>query len=182
MKTTIKNIRIAFPNIFEPQAEFNGGDPKYNAAFIVEDKETADKIEQAMAKVAQEKWPRDYEQKLKKLRSGGKICLKDGDEKADYAGFEGNWFIRATNRVRPSVFDKDGSKLTQKDGRPYAGSYVDASIDVWAQDNQYGQRINAALRGVKFSKDGQPFAGGGAASENEFEFEESDEDAVDDLV
>ena len=182
MKTTIRNVRLAFPNIFEPQAGFNGGDPKYNATFIIEDKETADKIEKAMEQVAQEKWPKDYDQKLKKLRSGGKICLKDGDEKADYGGFEGNWSINASNKVRPSVFDKDGSKLTQEDGRPYAGCYVDASIDIWPQDNQYGQRINAALRGVKFSKDGQPFAGGGAASEDEFEFDDSDEDAVDDLV
>jgi hypothetical protein len=59
---------------------------------------------------------------------------------------------------------------------------VDVSIDVWAQDNNYGKRVNASLRGVKFARDGEPFAGGGAATEDDFEFEAADTEAADDLV
>ncbi|MDC5277565.1 DUF2815 family protein, partial [Acinetobacter baumannii] len=59
--------------------------------------------------------------------------------------------------------------LVQADGRPYAGCYVNAAIELWCQDNNYGKRINASLRGVQFLKDGEAFAGGGVASEDDFE-------------
>ena len=59
--------------------------------------------------------------------------------------------------------------LTAADGRPYAGCYVIANVELWAQDNNYGKRINASLRGVQFLRDGDAFSGGGAASEDEFD-------------
>jgi hypothetical protein len=34
-------------------------------------------------------------------------------------------------------------------------------VELWAQDNQYGKRINASLGGVQFAKDGESFGGGG---------------------
>ena len=79
--------------------------------------------------------------------------------------------LRGTNRAttRPLVIDKDKSPLTEQDGKPYAGCFVNASVELWAQDNNYGKRINASLRGVQFFKDGDAFAGGGAASEDEFD-------------
>jgi hypothetical protein len=39
---------------------------------------------------------------------------------------------------------------------------------VWAQDNQYGKRINAALRAVQFVKDGAPFGEGNIDVSQEF--------------
>lgn len=47
---------------------------------------------------------------------------------------------------------------------------MNASIELWAQDNkQFGKRINAQLRGVQFLRDGDAFAAGSPASEDEFE-------------
>ena len=58
----------------------------------------------------------------------------------------------------------------EADGLPYSGCYVNASIELWAQDNNYGKRINASLRGVQFYRDGDAVAGGGGpASEDEFD-------------
>jgi len=39
---------------------------------------------------------------------------------------------------------------------------------VWAQDNQYGKRINAKLRAVQFYKDGAPFGEGRIDVSKEF--------------
>ena len=50
----------------------------------------------------------------------------------------------------------------------YSGCYVDCSVEIWAQDNQYGQRVNAQLRGVMFVRDGDAFGAGGSASADEF--------------
>jgi hypothetical protein len=67
------------------------------------------------------------------------------------------------------VIDRDKTPLTSADGRPYAGCFVNASVELWAQDNNFGKRINASLRGVQFFKDGDAFSGGGAASDDEFD-------------
>lgn len=98
-----------------------------------------------------------------------RLALHDGDVKADYAGYEGNMFLNSRNTVRPLVIDRDKTPLAATDGKPYAGCYVHASIELWCQDNNFGKRINATLRGVQFFKDGDAFAGGGTASEDEFE-------------
>lgn len=36
-------------------------------------------------------------------------------------------------------------------------------------DNNFGKRINASLGGVQFYRDGDAFAGGGVASEDDFD-------------
>ena len=42
-------------------------------------------------------------------------------------------------------------------------------LDIYAQDNGYGQRINATLKGVQFIADGEAFAGGAPAGDDDFE-------------
>ncbi len=66
--------------------------------------------------------------------------------------------VPAAAPARPLVLDKDAkTHLYATDGKPYAGCYVNASIDIWAQDSQYGKRVNAGLRGVQFIRDGDKF-------------------------
>lgn len=182
MKVMLKNVRVAFPHLFTPQVGPDGGEAKYNSTFIIEDEENVNRLNEAIDAAAEDKWGKKSAEILESLRSKGRICLRDGSDKAEYSGFDGNHYTNASNKVAPAVFDKDKSKLSERDGKPYAGCYVDASVYVWAQDNQYGKRINASLRGVKFARDGEPFAGGGAATEDDFEFEDADDSAADDLT
>jgi len=97
--------------------------------------------------------------------------LHDGDAKAEYEGFEGNKFVSARAKVRPTVFDQQRQELSEADGKPYSGCYVNASIELWAQDNSFGKRINAQLRGVQFLRDGDAFAGGSRPADAD-EFDE----------
>ena len=120
--------------------------------------------------------------KLKEIETKDRMALHDGDTKGDYEGYAGNYFISARNKTRPTIFDRDGkTPLVQADGKPYAGCYVNAAIELWCQDNNYGKRINASLRGVQFLKDGEAFAGGGVASEDDFEDLSADEEGADPL-
>ena len=72
-------------------------------------------------------------------------------------------------RDRVPVIDRDTTPLMPVDGKPYGGCYVDVSVDIWAQDNSWGKRINGKLRWVQFRSDGDAFSGGAPASESEFE-------------
>jgi hypothetical protein len=169
----LRNVRLAFPALFEPSS-YGEGDPAYSATLIM-DPQQAEVVEKALAAVAREKWGAKADAQLKALRASGKVCLRDGDEKADYDGFEGMMFVAARSKTRPTVVDGQRQPITERDGRIYAGCYVNASIEVWAQDNAYGKRVNATLRGIQFVRDGEAFGGGRPAAADEFdEIEESE--------
>lgn len=170
MKVKLNNVRLAFPSLFEAKTVNGEGEPRFSAAFIFPpDHPCVKEVEEAIAQVAKEKWGQKADSILKSLYASLKVCLHDGDEKAEYEGFPGNRFVAASNVVRPLVIDRNLSILTVAEGKPYAGCYVNSSIDIWAMDNSFGKRINASLRGVQFHSDGDAFTNGGAASEEEFD-------------
>jgi len=138
--------------------------------------------------VALAKWgEKQASQILEDLYRKDRVCLHDGGDK-EYDGYEGLLFVSARSYIAPLVCardpfvrDENGKPvidpatgrtvpaiLTEASGVIYGGCYVDASLDVYAQDNQFGRRINATLRGVRFVKDGDAFAAGPAASASEF--------------
>jgi len=69
---------------------------------------------------------------------------------------------------------------TPMDPEPYSGSFLDVTFDFWAQDNQFGKRINANIVGLQFRKHGDAFSAVAKATDEDFE-DLSAED-VDDLV
>lgn len=170
MKLKLTNVRLAFPALFEAKTVNGEGDPAFSAAFLLDPADPQVKaINAAIDTVAKEKFGAKADAVLKQMRTGDKVCLHNGDSKADYAGFPGNLFISSRSKTRPLVLNADKTPLTAADGKPYAGCYVNAIVELWPQDNNYGKRVNASLRGVQFVKDGDAFAGGGSASEDEFD-------------
>ncbi len=170
MKIKLENVRLTFPVLFEARTVNGEGKPAFSASFLLDPADPQVKaLNQAIEQVAREKWGAKTDAVLKQMRGQDKVCLHDGDLKSNYDGFPGSLYVSARSTTRPLVIDKDRSPLTEADGKPYAGCYVNASVELWAQDNNYGKRINAGLRGVQFFRDGDAFAGGGTASEDEFD-------------
>lgn len=170
MKISLKDVRLAFPALFEAKTVNGEGAPAFSAAFILTpDHPSIKELQAAIEKVGEAKWGAKWPAVKKGMEAQDKTALHNGDSKADYEGYEGNFFVSARNKTRPVVIDRDKTPLVEADGKPYAGCYVNASIELWAQDNNYGKRINASLRGVQFLKDGEAFAGGGVASDDEFD-------------
>lgn len=168
----LRNVRLAFPVLWTPKPFAGEGDPAFSASFILPPTHPQVKeIRATIEKVAKEKWNDKAAAILKQLIAGGKTCINDGDAKAQYAGYAGNLYVatRADQTKKPLIIDQNKSPLVAADGRPYAGCYVNASIEIWAQDNGFGKRINAQLRGVQFMGDGESFGGGSVASADEFD-------------
>lgn len=168
----LKNVRLAFPNLFEPSTVAGEGEPRYSVALILPtDHPQIKEIDAKINAVATEKWKDKAEAMIKSLEKTGKLALHDGDEKPNYDGFPGNMFVSASAKVsaRPTVINSDKTPLTDRDGKIYAGCYVNVSLDLWAQDNAYGKRVNAQLRGVQFLRDGDAFSAGRPADSDEFE-------------
>ena len=160
----LSNVRIAFPVLWTPKrvGADAKGEPRYSCAgLLTPDHPGREQLKALIQKVAKEKWKDKAATVLKQLVAADKVCLHDGDTKAEYDGFPGNFFISTSSKVRPLVIDRDRTPLSEEDGKPYSGCYVNLKLDVWAQDNKWGKRINAQLQGVQFVRDGEPFAGGG---------------------
>lgn len=171
MKLKLQNVRAAFLKVFKAEA-VNGGDkPVFGASWLIDPKDPQIKlIEDTIKAVCKEKWGAKADAIYKELKSGGRLCLKDGDSKASYEGFEGMMFISSTSATRPLALNRDKTPVTEEDGVLYSGCYCNVSLELWPQDNQFGKRINAQLGGVQFVKDGDAFSGGGtAADESDFD-------------
>jgi hypothetical protein len=172
-KIKLNNVRLSFPSLFQ-KATFEGKETKFEATLLLDKKQHAETITeiQAAIKLA-------IKEKLAGAKVGAdKLCMKDGDD-SDYEGYAGTMSLKAANAKRPLVIDRDKTPLAESDNRPYSGCYVNAIIELWAQNNAYGKRINANLLAVQFYKDGQPFGDAGAnASVNDFDAfdDESDND------
>lgn len=177
-RVRITNARLSYPALFKPKAfgKNKEGDKKYQASFIIdpstrEGKILCERIEDAIEDVKHAKWGK----KPPKLK--GKICFLEGDGD-DGEEFDGMMVLRSNNIKRPKVFDR--SKLEVEEGddeAPYGGCYVDGIVTIWAQDNEFGQRINGSLEAVRFRKHGEAF---GAAPVSADEFDDLDDDDDDD--
>lgn len=172
MKVTIQNARLAFANIWHAKTVNGEGDPAYSATLILDPEANAldiKRLETAIAAVAKDKWGAKADSLLKAAIAKGNVCLRDGDDKSEYDGFENKKYVSSRSKQRPTVVDRNKSPLTEDDGRPYSGCYVNAILEIWAQDNQYGKRVNAQLSGLQFVRDGDAFGGGRPASTDEFD-------------
>lgn len=186
-RVILNKVRISFMDaLFAPKSFEANSPPRFGATFIIEpNSKNAKALDDAMKEVALAKWPKGGEKILEELIRKEKTAYGERDKLngagEPYQGFEGNYFVTAYNKTRPTVIDKDKSPLVASDGKPYGGCFVNAIIDIYAQDGEYGKRINASLAGVQFHSDGDAFGGGAPASPDQFpDLEDGSDD--DDLI
>lgn len=180
----IKNVRLAFPDLREAVQYQGTGPYSYKATFLVPPGSDADKaILKAIELAGKGKWGEKAGPIVAQAKAAGsgKFCYVDGNTKA-YDGFAGNMALsagRSKEDGAPKILDRDLSELSAETGKPYGGCYVNAKVQIWAQDNNFGKAIRATLVAVQFVKDGDSFGGTGPATADGMETIESE---ADDLV
>jgi hypothetical protein len=168
----LKNVRLAFPVLDVPEKFQGQGDPRFSATLLLDPGSENEKlIKAAMFAAAEAKWGANKAQAaVDGLSRSGKTALGDGNTKEKYDGFADKLYVQAHAREKtpPTLLDMQAKPLPRNTGMIYAGCYVNASIEFWAQDNNYGKRLNASLRGIQFVRDGDAFSGGRPAEADEF--------------
>lgn len=160
-------------NVAKSGSKSGEGEKKYRIKLVVPPNHPQlPALEALQLKIANEKWPNKGAAALKAIKANPNHCLlKDGDLKTDWEGFEGMLYISAASKTKPSIIvTRDGvnTPVTFDEGVVYSGCKVNASIEVYAYDND-GKGMTAGIRGVQFAGAGKRFGGGGsAASEDEF--------------
>lgn len=194
-KIKLQDVRLSFPHLFKAKAFEEGAVAKFQATAMLdpENKQHAKAVKTLKAAIdecAREKWGKQWDAGKIKLKG---TCLKAQDDDLASEKFvtategeyreeqEGLYLVSASETKRPSVVDIDKTPLAEDDGKPYAGCYVTMIINLWAQDNKFGKRINANLIGVQFKKDGEPFEARVTASEDDWDDDdfEDDDDMMD---
>lgn len=168
MKVMLKDVRCAYPQLFEPVSNKFSGREEYSVRVMIpeSDKAQVEKIHNAMKeafnnKFGMEKGPRKYKAAME---SKNTRLLQFDDENGYYYL---NLKRRSTDGA-PAVLDRNKRHLSSAEGRIYGGCYVNAVFEVWVYDNASTGAGNTLL-GVQFVRDGEPFSGASQPSDNDFE-------------
>lgn len=181
MKVVLMNVRASFLSVYEPnrQKQDDGSiretwkgnflidkdaikDGSAKAKYMGKVMPVMDALKKASAAAKAKKWGENPD-KWPKLKPE-KVFVRDGDLE-DWDGYEGNRYVSASAQIqdKPAVVtsrkNKDGWIPAEPGGQgsPYSGCYVNATIVVWAQDNEHGKRVNAQLKAMQFYADGEAF-------------------------
>jgi len=156
-KVKLKNVKLAFCNLFVAKS-FNDDPslpPKFSASFLMDKgtpqgKENLAAVRAAMKATYDAKWPTDGP----KLKTN-QICLRDGDDES-YDGFAGMMYVSANNTKRPQIVDRNPEiHVIESDDKVYSGCIVNATLRVWAQDSDWGKRLNCSVELVQYVAPGE---------------------------
>lgn len=188
----LKGVRLAFPKIWKAEKATADSQPKFSATALIDPTTESGKanikaIEAEIKRIKVETWAEKAE-KIYGNIDGKRKCYGDGDDATNeegdvYGGFEGMKFLKAANKRRPQIRDRDKSALTEEDNRIYGGCYVDMVVSLYAitDKDKGGNGVFATLEIIRFRKDGEAF--GAAPLDADDLLDDLDDDADgDDLI
>jgi len=187
----LKHVRIAFiDDLFTP-AQYEGqGDFRHSSTLIVEPGSANDKaIQAAINSEATAAWGKKAEAFLEDMRTNKNkfSYIKNKKDKSGevYDGFENMYALSAIRKQKDgaplflhNVKDPETGKakrLNGSEGVIYAGCYVNAKVEMWAQSGTYSG-IRCGLLGVQFDAAGDSFGGASRPSDEGFDAIEADDD------
>jgi len=160
---TIKNAVLNFPSVFSLPVVNGEQQSKFSTKIILDPKEHAAAIKQLQTEIER---LRTETLKGAKLPAD-KFCLRNGDDLAKEE-YEGKFVLSASCKRRPTVVKAEDGQLVpvqEDDGLIYSGCVANVNVNLWAQDNKYGRRINCELVAIQWKSEGTPLGGGGISRE-----------------
>ena len=185
----LKHVRIAFiDELFEPGQYEGKGDFRHTATFIVEPGSANDKaIHAAIQTEANSLWGKKAESFLEDMRTNKNkfSYMKNKKDKSGevYDGFEDMWALSSVRKAKDGAplflhNEKDtdpdskyfgkAKRLTGKEGIIFAGCYVNAKVEMWAQGGTYSG-MRCGLLGVQFDAIGDSFGGASRPKDDGFD-------------
>jgi len=154
-------------------------------------------INRIIMKVIKEKWPTISEKGLREMeiwcwnKADGSTTRNEqsNDDGEYYAGFgPETWYATAAkieSKAPGGVAVMTAKKvpITEASGKLFSGCYVNAILDIYANETETGKTISASLEGIQLKKRGEPLGFTAIDANDEFDEEESeDEDEDDDVI
>lgn len=168
VRIMVRNSRCQFPKLF--QAEEYMGKKNFSIGLLIPaDSDNLKAIEAAANQAAESAFPGKGAAMVKKFRGSRTTWpIKELED--------GSFIItpkRREDQGAPTVLDQKKQNIPADAGKPYAGCYVNASVDIFCYTKN-GGGVTAYLNGVQFAKDGAPLGAGATAASCKDEFDELD--------
>lgn len=169
-KVKLTNVRLSFPKLFEAEQYEGKGAFRFGATFWIPKTDTTQiaRVNEAIQTEAKAAWGAKAAAKLTEILPDKKACCfidgtrKDADDVWVLASY------RPQEKGRPLVIDQQKNPLVATDGKPYAGCYVNATVEIYTT-NKPNEGVRCGLLGVQFLKDGDAFGGGTPPNPDDFE-------------
>lgn len=154
----LNNVRISYPNLWEPRAQEEGHAKKFGANFIIEPKGKAITALKGAVKTAIEDGC-----KGKKPKKPHYNCLRDHtDEDEEEEELRGMFqIVSKSNADSPPVILDANLNVVKSEEKDliYAGCYVNVKVRIEGYVSQkWGPQVAAKLVAVQFAGDGEAFS------------------------
>ena len=170
----------AFLHLFEPHKATEDSKPKYSCTLLWDKKadlkEMRKHIDAAAAEVFgtdKTKWPKPSPTTG---RGGLLLPWRDGNEKADFNGYEGRWYVSCQSGNKPIIVDRDKNKI-EVESEIYAGILCHARVRAKVTEAGGNYFVTLYLQGFMKWDDGEPLSGGGCNVEEAFGHITDDEES-----
>ena len=166
VKVFLPDVRISYPSLLEPRAGLQGGDPKYDATFLMApDSGAAHNLTAAVQDIAH----RAFGNAAEKILQSNSPVKKGDDRENPPAGYKGNLYLTARSKMRPDLRDSNPQIMitdpaTIQD-RFRGGYHVNAFVEVYSYEAKAAtgaiikRGIAAMLLGIQFKAYDKPFGG-----------------------
>ena len=166
VKVFLPDVRISYPSLLEPRQPLMGGEPKYDATFLMAPESgAAHNLTAAVQDIAQ----RAFGNAAEKILRENSPVKKGDDKETPPAGYAGNLYITARSKMRPDLRDSNPQIMitdpaTIQD-RFRGGYHVNAFVEVYSYEAKAAtgavikRGIAAMLLGVQFKAYDRPFGG-----------------------
>lgn len=148
--------RASYPHVFKPSAFQGEGEPKFSINLLVP--KTNDEFIKNLRGLQDAATKALYP--TKKPQNFEVWGITDGDETDDSAA-AGCWVIKASNKSRPAIVDKDAVQIIDE-LEVYGGCYVRANINAKAYGTASKGGVTLELNVVQKIADGEAFGGAAA--------------------
>lgn len=172
-RVTTPEFRVSFAHVFKPSA-YEGQEPKFSVVMLFPKSTDIKALKLAAAAAVEGKYGADKSKWPKNLKlpfRDGDVPTGDREEPMD--GYADHIFINATSKERPGLVDGRLSPIVETDGTFYAGCYARATLNAYCYDVSGNKGVAFGLNNIQKLRDGKPFSGKKAATD--------DFDAVEDV-
>ena len=160
----IRNARLSYgDSLFTPKS-INGGTPCYSGSFLLPKGDPQiEALRRIMYEMCMEQWPQKGAEIFNSMELNRYTCIKDGALKPENGDdYISAMVISANSRQNQPPYVADAQNVEQNaPGVVYSGCYVNAKLNLWVQENQWGKKVNAQVLIVVKSGDGDAFSAAG---------------------
>jgi len=168
-------VRLSFPALMAPEKPKAGDDPdkkpQYSTILLVPKTVDLTPFKKALTYAIMETYGekvvdlKNFRWNINALPEGFRVPIKDGDKKADWKGFPGNWYIRASTSLRkPTILGPNKKEITDAE-LIYGGCYAHVSMGAGCYKHMGVEGVKFYLNHVMKVADGERLGGGDAAAD-----------------